>query len=92
MLARTMPTRGQALLSFRVELTADDFYALLKNARRQSNVARRLVAAEDSHATGAYLVSGYETDGLALRALAIAHAPKAVSAIDKALKAAKKKD
>jgi hypothetical protein len=45
-----------------------------------------LVAAEDSHVTGAYVVSGYETDGLALRGLAVAHAPKAVAAIDRALK------
>ena len=74
-------------LPFRVELSADDFHALLKHARPQSGVSRRLAAAEDSHTTGSYVVSGYETDGLALRALALAHAPKVVAAIDRALRA-----
>jgi hypothetical protein len=47
-------------LPFRVELSAGDFHALLKHARPQSGVSRRLVAAEDSHTTGSYVVSGYE--------------------------------
>ena len=61
-------------LPFRVKLSAADFHALVKHSRPQSQVSRRLVAAQDSHAKGAYVVSGYETDGLALRALAVAHA------------------
>jgi hypothetical protein len=43
-------------------------------------VARRLVAAEEARRAGTY--------ALQLRALAVAHAPKSVLAIDRALKAA----
>ena len=55
---RTMPAARRPL-PFRVELSADDFHALLKHARTQSAVSRRLVAAEDSRTTGSYVITGY---------------------------------
>jgi hypothetical protein len=80
---------AKRVFPFRVELSAEVFHALLTNARRQSPEARRLVAAEDpANATGPVVVTGSTADGLALRALAVAVAPKAVPAISKALKAA----
>jgi hypothetical protein len=38
-----------------------------------------------------YLVSGFVTDGLALRALALVHAPGALPAIERELERARKK-
>jgi hypothetical protein len=48
-----------------------------------------LTAAEPIGKDGAYVLTGYATDGLALRALAVAHAPKSLPAIDAALKRAR---
>jgi len=48
-----------------------------------------LTAAGPIGKDGAYLVAGYATDGLALRALAVAHAPKSLPAIDAVLKRAR---
>jgi hypothetical protein len=74
---------------FRVELSAEDFHSLRKGARRQSPVARRLIAADDAtDATGSVVVTGSAAEGLALRALGVAVAPKAVPVIDRALKVA----
>lgn len=74
---------------FRVELSGEDFHSLLKNARRQSPVARRLIAAGDAtNATGRAVVTGSGAEGLALWVLAVAVAPKAVPAIDRAPKIA----
>ena len=74
---------------FTVELKEPDYLVLLKHARGQSPAARRLVAAEPVGKDGAYVFTGYATDGLGLRALAVAHAPKALPAIDAALKRAR---
>jgi len=50
-----------------------------------------LTGAEPIGKDGAHVVTGYATDGLALRALAVAHAPKSLPAIDAALKRAREK-
>jgi hypothetical protein len=77
-------------LPFQVELTEADYFVLLKQAKRQTPVSRRLIAAVDGK-RGHYLFTGFLTDGLALKAVAIVHAPKAVPAIDRALKRAREK-
>ena len=76
---------------FSVELKEADYLLLLKHARAQSPAARRLIGAEATGKDGAHVVTGYATDGLALRALAVAHAPKSLPAIDAALKRAREK-
>jgi hypothetical protein len=79
-------------LPFRVELSEADYFALLKQAKRQTPVSRRLIAAvEQDGKRGSHLFSGFLTDGLALKAVAIVHAPKAVPAIGRALKRAREK-
>jgi hypothetical protein len=77
-------------LPFQVELTEADYFVLLKQAKRQTPVSRRLIAAVDGK-RGHYLFTGFLTDGLALKAVAIVHAPKAVPAIERALKRAREK-
>jgi len=74
-------------LPFRVEVSEGDYLLLVKHARRQSNVSRRLAIAEQASKDGTYVLIGSTADALGLRALALAHAPKAVPAIDRALKA-----
>jgi hypothetical protein len=81
--------RSARRFPFTVELKEPDYLMLLKHARRQSPAARRLTAAEPIGKGGAYLLTAYATDGLGLRALAVAHAPKALPAIDAALKRAR---
>jgi hypothetical protein len=81
--------RSARRFPFTVELKEPDYLVLLKHARGQSPAARRLTAAEPIGKDGAYVFTGYATDGLALRALAVAHAPKALPAIDAALKRAR---
>jgi hypothetical protein len=77
-------------LPFQVELHQADYLELLKQAKRQSRVSARLIAAvEHERKRDAYLFSGYVTDGLALRGVALVHAPKALAAIDRALKRAR---
>ena len=78
-------------LPFRVEVSEGDYLLLVKHARRQSNVARRLATAEQPAKDGTYVLTGSTADALGLRALALAHAPKAVPAIDRALKAGQDK-
>jgi hypothetical protein len=81
-------------LPFQVELRAADYFMLLKQAKRQSRVSARLIAAvEDDRISrkGSYLFSGFVTDGLALRGIALVHAPSALPAIDRALKRAREK-
>jgi hypothetical protein len=86
----TMPKTDT--LPVQIELKEADYFVLLKQAKRQTRVAARLIAVAEPERTskrGAYLFTGYVTDGLALKAVAIVHAPKAVPAIDRALKRAK---
>jgi len=78
---------AKPLLPFRVEVSEGDYLLLVKHARRQSNVARRLAIADQPAKDGTYVLTGSTADALGLRALALAHAPKAVPAIDRALKA-----
>ena len=78
-------------LPFRVEVSEGDYLLLVKHARRQSNVARRLAIAEQAAKDGTYVLTGSTADALGLRALALAHAPQAVPAIDRALKAGQDK-
>jgi len=76
---------------FKVELSESDFHALLKAAPKGKGITRRLVAAEDApNRRGHYLFEGSRPEGLLLRALAVVSAPKALSAIDRALAAAEK--
>jgi hypothetical protein len=81
-------------LPFQVELRQADYLELLKQAKRQSRVSARLIAVAEPEGKGkrsAYLFTGFVTDGLALKAVAIVHAPKAVHAIERALKRAREK-
>ena len=72
-------------LPFQVELREADYLVLLKEAKRQSRASARLVAAvEMERKPGYVLFSGFVTDGLALRGVALVHAP-ALPAIEKAL-------
>jgi hypothetical protein len=73
-----------------VELTEAQYLVLLKEAKRRSRVSARLIAAvEQDGKRGAYLVTGFVTDGLALLAVARVHAPGAVPAIERGLKRAR---
>jgi hypothetical protein len=79
-------------LPFQVDLRQADYFVLLKQAKRQSRVSARLIAAvEHERKRDAYLFTGYVTDGLALRGIALVHASKALPAIDRALKRAREK-
>ena len=81
-------------LPVRIELKEADYLALLKEAKRQTRVSARLIAAvEDDRIgrKGSYLFTGFVTDGLALLAVARVHAPKALPAIERALKRAREK-
>jgi hypothetical protein len=79
-------------LPFRVELSEADYFVLLKEAKRQTRVSARLIAVaepEGKGKRGGYLFTGFVTDGLALLAVALVHAPDAVPAIERALKQAR---
>jgi hypothetical protein len=81
-------------LPFRVELPEPQYLMLLKHAINRSRAATRLAAAvehEGKGKTSYYLVSGFVTDGLALRAIALVHAPEALPAIDRELERAREK-
>ena len=79
------------MLRFQVELSEDDYLALLKSAVKGTPLTRRLVAAEVTRASrGRYLFHGSRPEGLLLRALALVAAPGAVRAIDRALATAEK--
>ena len=83
-------------LPFQVELSQADYLELLKQAKRQTRVSARLIAVaepepERKGKRGAYVFSGFVTDGLALRGIALVHAPDALPAIDRALKRAREK-
>jgi hypothetical protein len=77
--------------TFTVELSETDYQALLKAAPKGKPFTRRLVAAEETpHRRGHYLFQGRRPEGLLLRALAVASAPRALPAINRALGAAEK--
>jgi DUF971 family protein len=82
-------------LPVQIELSEAQYLVLLKHAKNSARVAARLlrVAEPDTKArkgkVGSYVFTGFVTDGLALRALALVHAPDAVPAIEKALKRAR---
>jgi hypothetical protein len=79
-------------LPFQVELNQADYFKLLKEAKRQTRVSARLIAVAEPERKGkrdAYLFTGYVTDGLALRGIALVHARGALPAIDRALKRAR---
>jgi hypothetical protein len=77
-----------------VELSEEHNLVLLKEAKRRSRVSARLIAAVEHERKGKrgrenyHLFSGFRTDGLALRASAMVHAPEALPAIDLGLKLA----
>jgi hypothetical protein len=73
-------------LPFRVELPEVQYLVLLKHALNRSRAAARLAAAVVHEGKGKksdYLVSGFVTDGLALSAIALVHAPEALPAIER---------
>jgi hypothetical protein len=79
-------------LPVQVALSEADYLVLLKHAPKGSRVLRCLTGvAEDDRPRrkGSYVFTCFLTDGLALRALALAHAPDAVAAIERALKRAR---
>jgi hypothetical protein len=81
-------------LPFRVELPEVQYLVLLKHALNRSRAANRLAAAVEHAGKGKksyYLVSGFVTDGLALSAIAIVHAPEALPEIERELKRAREK-
>ena len=81
-------------LPVRVFLTEADYRALLDRAPARSRVAARLVAAErivrkiNRVNKDLYEFTASRTDAVALRAIALAYAPEALSAIDLGLKLA----
>jgi hypothetical protein len=81
-------------LPFRLELPEAQYLVLLKHALNRSRAAARLAAAVEHERKGKksyYLVSGFVTDGLALRAIALVHAPETLPAIERKLERARKK-
>lgn len=85
--AKTLPVQ--------IELSEAQYLVLLKHARNSSRVAARLLRVVEPETSarkgkvGPYLFTGFVTDALGLRALALVHAPDAVPAIEKALKRAR---
>ena len=82
--AKTLPVQ--------IELKEADYLVLLKHAPRRSRVSARLAAVaepERKAKRGAYVFTGFVTDGLALLAVARVHASEAVPAIERALKRAR---
>jgi len=81
-------------LPVQIELSEAHYLVLLKHAKGSSRVAARLLAADERRGKGnraSYVFTGFVTDGLGLRALALVHAPEAVPAIERALKRAREK-
>jgi hypothetical protein len=84
--AKTLPVQ--------IELSEAQYLVLLKHATGRSRVSARLIAVSEPERKGkrsAYVFTGFVTDGLALRGIALVHAPDAVPAIDRALKRAREK-
>ena len=87
--AGTMPVQ--------IELSEPQYLVLLKHARNSSRVAARLLRVVEPETNGRkgkvgpYLFTGFVTDALGLRALALVHAPDALPAIERALKRGREK-
>ena len=86
--AKTLPVQ--------IELSEAQYLVLLKHARNSSRVAARLLRVVEPETSarkgkvGPYLFTGFVTDALGLRAVAVdVHAPEALPAIDRALKRAR---
>ena len=82
-------------LPVQIELSEAQYLVLLKHARNSSRVAARLLRVAEPETSarkgkvGPYLFTGFVTDALGLRAVAVVHAPDALPAIDLALKRAR---
>jgi hypothetical protein len=82
-------------LPVQIALTEAQYLLLLKHAKNSSRVAARLLRVSEPETSartgkvGPYVFTGFVTDGLALRLIALVHAPDAVPAIEKALKRAR---
>ena len=85
--AKTLPVQ--------IELSEAQYLVLLKHAKGSSRVATRLLRVAEPETSarkgkvGPYLFTGFVTDALGLRAVAVVHAPDALPAIDRALKRAR---
>ena len=88
-----MATEGT--LPVQIALTEAQYLVLLKHPRNSSRVGARLLRVSEPETNartgtvGPYTFTGFVTDGLALRALAVVHAPDALPAIEQALKRAR---
>jgi len=84
-------------LPVQIELSEAQYLVLLKHAKNSSRAAARLLRAVEPETSarkgkrGPYVFTGFVGDGLALRGIALVHAPDAVPAIDRALKRAREK-
>jgi hypothetical protein len=81
-------------LPVQIELSEAQYLVLLKHAPNGSRVSARLIAVAEPERKGKrshYTFTGFLTDGLALRAVALVRAPEAVPAIERALKRAREK-
>lgn len=81
-------------LPIQIELSEAQYLVLLKHAPNGSRVSGRLIAAvehERKGKRGYYAFTGFVTDGLALRAIALVRAREAVPAIERGLKRAREK-
>jgi hypothetical protein len=84
-------------LPVQIELSKPQYLLLLKHAKNSSRVAARLLRAVEPESSartgkvGPYVFTGFLTDGLALQALALVHAPEALPAIERALKRVREK-
>ena len=82
-------------LPVQIELSQAQYLVLLKHAKTSSHVAARLLRVVEPELSARkgkrspYVFSGFVTDGLALRGIALVHAPDALPAIDRALKRAR---
>jgi hypothetical protein len=81
-------------LPVQIELSEAQDLVLLKRATNGSRVSARLIGAverERKASSRSYSVTGFLTDALALRAVALVHAPAAVPTIERSVKRAREK-
>ena len=82
-------------LPVEIALSEAQYLTLLKHAKGSSRVAARLLRVVEPETrarkgkVGPYLFTGFVTDALGLRAIAVVHVPDALLAIDRALKRAR---
>ena len=90
-----MATDGS--LPVQIELTEAQYLVLLKHASNSSRVAARLLRVVEPETSarkgkvGPYVFTGFVTDALGLRAIAVVHAPEALPEIERGLKRAREK-